>query len=88
MILHDGTIIWYFSCDDSARRSFLTNEKLKGSIGGPGQSNSNLWFTSLTQPDSLGPVTAEGAVWLKKRWKLADSQNHSFLPDGRNVVRG
>jgi hypothetical protein len=56
-----------FSCDDAAQKEFLNKRKAKGSIGGPGQSNSNLWFTSLTQPDSLGPVTAEGAVWLNEK---------------------
>ncbi len=53
-----------FSCDDAAQREFLNKRKAKGNIGGPGQSNSNLWFTSLTQADKLGPSTAEGAVWL------------------------
>src|SRR5690606_21804282 len=38
--------------------------KAKGDIEGPGQSNSNLWFTSHALPDELGPTTAEGAVWL------------------------
>jgi hypothetical protein len=54
-----------FGCDDSAQREFLNKRKAKGGIGGPGQSNSNLWFTSVDKPDSLGPVTAEGAVWFK-----------------------
>lgn len=52
-----------FGCDDSAKNEFLNKRKAKGGIGGPGQSNSNLWFTSLTKPDELGPATVEGAVW-------------------------
>ncbi|MCY1718963.1 hypothetical protein OU798_01330 [Prolixibacteraceae bacterium Z1-6] len=53
-----------FGCDDSAQREFLNKRKQKGNIEGPGQSNSNLWFTSLEKPDQLGPNTATGAVWL------------------------
>ena len=56
-----------FSCDDSGQKEFLNKRKAKGNIGGPGQSNSNLWFTSLSQPDNLGPGTAEGAVWLRDK---------------------
>ncbi len=55
-----------FGCDDSAQKEFLNKRKLKGGIEGPGQSNSNLWFTSLDQPDLLGPNTAEGAVWISE----------------------
>jgi hypothetical protein len=53
-----------FGCDDSAQKEFLNRRKTKGNIEGPGQSNSNLWFTPLSLPDELGPTTAEGAVWL------------------------
>lgn len=53
-----------FGCDDSAHREFLNKRKAKGHIEGPGQSNSNLWFTSLDAPDNQGPATAEGGVWL------------------------
>jgi len=53
-----------FGCDDSAEKEFLNKRKAKGDIEGPGQSNSNLWFTSLEKPDELGPSTAEGAVWI------------------------
>jgi hypothetical protein len=53
-----------FGCDDSAQREFLNKRKAKGGIEGPGQSNSNIWFTSLNRPDQLGPSTASGAVWL------------------------
>lgn len=59
-----------FGCDDSALREFLNKRKEKGNIEGPCQSNSNLWFTSLSQPDDLGPTTAEGAVWLNEKVDL------------------
>jgi hypothetical protein len=56
-----------FGCDDSALQEFLNKRKEKGNIQGPGQSNSNLWFTPMDQPDLLGPNTAEGAIWLKEK---------------------
>lgn len=61
-----------FGCDDSAQREFLNKRKAKGGIEGPGQSNSNLWFTPLDQPDKLGPNTAEGSVWLNETVKAGD----------------
>ena len=61
-----------FGCDDSAHKEFLNLRKAKGGIEGPGQSNSNLWFTSLSKPDELGPATAEGAVWAKEDVKAGD----------------
>ncbi|GAB3260951.1 hypothetical protein GCM10027347_25670 [Larkinella harenae] len=67
-----------FGCDDSAQKEFLNKRKAKGNIEGPGQSNSNLWFTSVTLPDQLGPNTAEGAVWLNEAVK-ADEPSEPFL---------
>lgn len=67
-----------FGCDDSAHREFLNKRKAKGKIEGAGQSNSNLWFTSLDQPDHLGPNTAEGAVWLKEA-VAANAYSEPFL---------
>jgi hypothetical protein len=61
-----------FGCDDAAQKEFLNKRGAKGNIEGPGQSNSNLWFTSLQQPDQLGPNTAEGAVWLKEAVKAGE----------------
>lgn len=58
-----------FGCDDSAQKEFLNKRKAKGGIEGPGQSNSNLWFTSLTKPDELGPATVDGAVWEEEEVK-------------------
>lgn len=55
-----------FGCDDSAQKEFLNKRKAKGNIEGPGQSNSNLWFTSPSRPDELGPSTSEGALWVRE----------------------
>lgn len=70
-----------FGCDDSAQNEFLNKRKQKGSIGGSGQSNSNLWFTSLDQPDHVGPTTAGGSVWLKEDIK-AGVPSDPFLFSG------
>ncbi|NND04911.1 MAG: hypothetical protein HKN87_00905 [Saprospiraceae bacterium] len=67
-----------FGCDDSAQKEFLNKRKQKGGIEGPGQSNSNLWFTSINRPDELGPHTAHGAVWLKEEVQ-ADERSEPFL---------
>lgn len=61
-----------FGCDDSAHREFLNKRKAKGNIEGPGQSNSNLWFTDIETPDELGPSTAEGGVWLHEQVKVGE----------------
>lgn len=74
----DGLV---FGCDDSAQKEFLNKRKAKGGIEGPGQSNSNLWFTSLTMPDELGPATAEGAVWAKENVR-ANEASEPFLFSG------
>lgn len=67
-----------FGCDDSAQKEFLNKRKVKGGIEGPGQSNSNLWFTDLNQPDELGPNTASGAVWIGEEVK-ANQPSEPFL---------
>lgn len=67
-----------FGCDDSAHREFLNKRKAKGNIEGPGQSNSNLWFTSYDTPDKLGPNTSSGAVWLNESVK-ANEASEPFL---------
>ena len=67
-----------FGCDDSAQKEFLNRRKEKGGIEGPGQSNSNLWFTTPSTPDQLGPNTAEGAVWLNEMVQ-AGSYSEPFL---------
>ncbi len=70
-----------FGCDDSAQKEFLNKRKVKGNIEGPGQSNSNLWFTSTDKPDQLGPNTAAGAVWLNENVKSGES-SEPFLFSG------
>ena len=70
-----------FGCDDSAQSEFLNKRKQKGHIGGPGQSNSNLWFTSYDRPDHVGPTTAGGSVWLKDDVK-AGVPSDPFLFNG------
>ena len=70
-----------FGCDDSAHKEFLNKRKVKGDIEGPGQSNSNLWFTSLDGPDQLGPNTASGAVWIYENVE-ANSPSEPFLFTG------
>ena len=74
--LWNGRLV--FGCDDSAQKEFLNKRKAKGNIEGPGQSNSNTWFTSTQLPDSLGPVTAEGAVWLNENIKAGEA-SEAFL---------
>lgn len=73
-----------FGCDDSAQKEFLNKRKVKGNIEGPGQSNSNLWFTPLTQPDQLGPTSASGAIWLDEQIK-AGTTSEPFLFDGWEI---
>lgn len=51
-----------FGTDDTAASAFL-NEK-NHSLAGPGQSHSNLWFTSADTPDRLGPAIGRGAPWM------------------------
>lgn len=72
-----------FGCDDSANSEFLNKTKAKGGIDGPGQSNSNLWFTSVEKPDLLGPATAEGAVWISEKIE-ANEVSEPFLFAGWN----
>jgi hypothetical protein len=56
-----------FGCDDSAKSEFLNKRKAKGNAAGPGQSQSNLWFTDPSLPDQLGPALGRGAVWINDR---------------------
>jgi hypothetical protein len=64
-----------FGCDDSAKSEFLNKRKVKGEIAGPGQSHSNLWFTSPDTPDKLGPTHATGAVWMKEPVKAGQTSD-------------
>ena len=56
-----------FGCDDAAQSEFLNKRKEKGGILGPGQSHSNIWFTSLKKPDSIGTTSAQGSVWYNEK---------------------
>ncbi len=60
-----------FGTDDSAQKEFLNKRSAKGNIEGPGQSNSNLWFTDINLPNTLGPNAANGSVWLNEPVKAA-----------------
>jgi hypothetical protein len=51
-------------CDDSAMSEFLNKRHAKGTIKGPGQSNSNLWFVDPAQLDGFGPAIGRGALWM------------------------
>jgi hypothetical protein len=53
-----------FGCDDAAKSEFLNQRRAKAGQAGPGQSQSNLWFTDPETPDRLGPPLGRGAVWL------------------------
>jgi hypothetical protein len=68
-----------FGCDDSAQKEFLNTRRTKGNIVGPGQSNSNLWFTSLATPLLLGPNTAQGSVWTSENVAANDSSEPFLL---------
>lgn len=70
-----------FGCDDSAKSEFLNKRKVKGALAGPGQSQSNLWFTDPDRPDLLGPPLGSGAVWLHDAVK-AGALSDPFLFSG------
>jgi len=70
-----------FGCDDTAKSEFLNKREAKGKLAGPGQSQSNLWFTSLDKPDHLGPVLGHGSVWLNEPVK-AQIPSDPFLLSG------
>jgi len=59
---HDRLV---FGCDDAAKSEFLNKRRAKGNLQGPGQSQSNLWFTDPKLLDNLGPALGRGAVWVK-----------------------
>ncbi len=67
-----------FGCDDTARSAFLNASRGDDLLANPGQSQSNLWFTSSATPDLLGPVIGRGAVWLREDVK-AGTPSDPFL---------
>ena len=70
-----------FGCDDTAKSEFLNKRVAKGDLGGPGQSQSNLWFTYGETPDQLGPVLGRGGVWVEDPVQ-AGQWSDSFLIAG------
>ena len=70
-----------FGCDDTAKSEFLNKRDAKGTLAGPGQSQSNLWFTSLDTPDRLGPAIGRGSVWLNEDVK-------AFIPSDPFLLSG
>jgi len=70
-----------FGCDDTAKSEFLNKRPAKGALAGPGQSQSNLWFTALDAPDHLGPALGRGGVWVDEPIK-AGQPSDAFLLDG------
>lgn len=61
-----------FGCNDAAQNQYDVSKRIPENVPDPGQSNSNLWFTPLNQPDVLGPTTAFGAVWLNEEVKAGE----------------
>jgi hypothetical protein len=70
-----------FGCDDTAKSEFLNKRPAKGALAGPGQSQSNLWFTSLDTPDKLGPALGRGSVWVDEPVQAGEPSD-AFLLDG------
>jgi hypothetical protein len=68
-------------CDDTAKNEFLNKRRAKGGIGGPGRSQSNLWFLAPEQLNQLGPALGRGAVWLDDPVK-ANTPSDPFLFSG------
>jgi hypothetical protein len=67
-----------FGCDDTAAAEFLNVRRAKGTIAGPGQSQSNLWFVEPSRLDRLGPAAGCGAVWSDEAID-ADAVSDPFL---------
>ena len=67
-----------FGCDDTAKSEFLNKRAAKGTLGAPGQSQSNLWFTPLDATQKLGPALGRGGVWVDEPVK-AGVASDAFL---------
>ena len=70
-----------FGCDDTAKSEFLNKRPAKGTLAGPGQSQSNLWFAPLDTTTRLGPAIGRGGVWVDEPIK-AGAPSDPFLLDG------
>ena len=68
-------------CDDTAKSEFLNKDLIKGTLAGPGQSQSNLWFIKPEQLDQFGPAIGRGAVWMNEDVKLNEPSD-PFLVSG------
>lgn len=68
-------------CDDTAKSEFLNKDLIKGTLAGPGQSQSNLWFIKPEQLDQFGPAIGRGAVWMNEDVK-ANEPSDPFLVSG------
>jgi hypothetical protein len=68
-------------CDDTAKSEFLNKRKVKGHIGAPGQSQSNLWFINNSDLDTFGGVIGRGAVWFAEEVK-AETFSDPYLFNG------
>ena len=68
-----------FGCDDTAKSEFLNKRPAKGALAGPGQSQSNLWFTSFDTPDKLGPAIGRGSVWVDEPVKAGVASDPFLL---------
>jgi hypothetical protein len=68
-------------CDDTAQSEFLNKRKAKGTLVGPGQSQSNLWFVEPALLDRLGPPLGRGAVWFDEPVKK-DAPSDAYLFSG------
>jgi len=68
-----------FGCDDTAKSEFLNKRPAKGALAGPGQSQSNLWFTSPDTPDKLGPALGRGSVWVDEPVKAGEASDPFLL---------
>lgn len=53
------------ACDDAARSEFTNKRKVKGTLAGPAQSQSNLWFLAPESLDELGPLLGRGGPWVR-----------------------
>ena len=73
------------ACDDSAKSEFLNKRRAKGTIRGPGQSHSNLWFVN---PERLvrGLVRPSAAVRvLGDRFRGGSERSVSVSPGMRSA---
>ena len=68
-------------CDDTAKSEFLNKDLIKGTLAGPGQSQSNLWFIKPEQLDQFGSAIGRGALWMNDEVKAGEASD-PFLISG------